>query len=109
MTSEAEVNVSMAKSIHQKDYGLFLVHLRTVRRAAGLTQDQVAERLGQTQSFVSKCELGERRIDIIELRSFCQALGLTLVDFVRDLEAAITAVDAVTLQRETNISKEALQ
>jgi ribosome-binding protein aMBF1 (putative translation factor) len=46
----------------------------------------MAARLGETQSFVSKCERGERRMDIVELREFCKAMGLTLEKFVKQFE-----------------------
>jgi len=46
----------------------------------------MATRLGESQSFVSKCERGERRMDIVELREFCKAMGLTLERFVKLLE-----------------------
>jgi hypothetical protein len=46
-------------------------------------------RLGETQTFVSKCERGERRIDVMELRMFCQAFGFSLKEFVSLLEKAI--------------------
>ncbi|EDX76721.1 hypothetical protein MC7420_1724 [Coleofasciculus chthonoplastes PCC 7420] len=55
----------MEKSICTREYALFLSHLRSARKAAGLTQEQIAQSLQQTQSFVSKCERGERRIDIV--------------------------------------------
>jgi len=45
------------------EYQYMLEHLRKARRAAGLTQVQVAEALARPQSYVTKCELGERRID----------------------------------------------
>lgn len=83
----------MEKSIFTREYDIFLRQLRTARKAARLTQEQVADRLGQTQSFVSKCERGERRIDIVELRAFCQALGISLADFVQQLETAIQEID----------------
>jgi transcriptional regulator with XRE-family HTH domain len=44
-------------------YRLFLRRLREARLAAGLTQVEVAAKLGRPQSFVSKCESGERRVD----------------------------------------------
>lgn len=50
----------------------FLRRLRQARKAAGLSQEQAARRLGRTQSFVSKAELGERRLDVIELRAFAR-------------------------------------
>ena len=79
----------MSKSIFTNEYALFLSLLREARKAAGLTQEQVAECLGQTQSFVSKCERGERRIDLVELRGFCQAIGISLTDFTLHLETSI--------------------
>ncbi len=76
----------MEKSIFTQDYTLFLSLLRKARKVTRLTQEQVAERLQQTQSFVSKCERGERRIDVIELRAFCQAIGIPLEDFIQQLK-----------------------
>lgn len=63
--------------------------LRQVRADAGLTQTDVAQRLGQPQSFVSKYESGERRLDILELREVCQAIGIPLPEFIRRLEQAL--------------------
>ena len=63
--------------------------LRQVRADAGLTQTDVAQRLGQPQSFVSKYESGERRLDILELREVCQVLGIPLPEFIRRLEQAL--------------------
>lgn len=79
----------MEKSIYTKEYSLFLEQLRKAREEKGLTQTEVAERLGQTQSFVSKVERGERRLDIVELRALCIAIGLSLADFVCDVDSAI--------------------
>jgi transcriptional regulator with XRE-family HTH domain len=46
----------------------------------------LAERLGADQSYISKYERGERRIDVVELRAICGALGIELADFVRDFD-----------------------
>ena len=81
----------MEKSIYSKEYSLFLEQLRNAREEKGLTQTEVAERLGQSQSFVSKVERGERRIDIVELRAFCQVMDLRFVDLVKQFERAIGA------------------
>lgn len=83
----------MEKSIFTQEYAIFLSNLRAARKAAGLTQEQVADRLGQTQSFVSKCERGERRIDVVELRAFCQAIGISFSDFILQLETAIQQME----------------
>lgn len=59
------------------------VQLRQVRLDANLTQAQVAKKIGQTQSYVSKYESGEQRLDLVELETVCNAVGIDLVDFVR--------------------------
>ena len=56
--------------------------LRQVRQDANLTQLQLAETIGQTQSYVSKYENGEQRLDLIELEAVCKATGISLTDFV---------------------------
>lgn len=64
----------------------FLTLLRQMRLDAGLRQGDLARKLGEPQSFVSRCESGERRLDILELREFCAALGVSLAIFVERLE-----------------------
>ncbi|SJM96586.1 helix-turn-helix domain-containing protein [Crenothrix polyspora] len=56
--------------------------LRQIRLDAGLTQLQLAEKIGETQSYVSKYENGEQRLDLIELEAVCKATGISLTDFV---------------------------
>jgi transcriptional regulator with XRE-family HTH domain len=79
----------MDKSIFTREYAVFLRTLRGVRRSARVTQVELASRLGQSQSFVSKCERGESRLDIIQVRAICAALGTTLPAFVRRLEQGL--------------------
>jgi transcriptional regulator with XRE-family HTH domain len=57
--------------------------LKAVREEADLTQVQVAERLGVPQSFVSKYGSGERRLELPEIDAICDAIGISLADFVR--------------------------
>ncbi len=64
-------------------YRLFLRRLREARFAAGLTQAEVAARLRRPQSFISKCESGERRVDVVELQEFAQLYKKDLNFFVR--------------------------
>ena len=68
----------MEKSIWTEEYQQLCTLLRQLHRDAGLTQVEVARRLDVAQSFVSKYESGERRLDVIELRHVAQALGITL-------------------------------
>lgn len=76
----------MEKSIHSSEYERFLDLLRKARLQCGLTQDDIATKLHVTQSFVSKCERGERRLDIVELRAWCSALNISLSSFVQRFE-----------------------
>ena len=64
---------------------------RDARRKSGLSQADVARRIGQTQSFVSKCERGERRIDVIELRTFCRAFGVDFRQFIASIDRELGA------------------
>ncbi len=64
-------------------YRLFLTRLREARRAAGLTQAEVAAQLRRPQSFVSKCESGERRVDVVELQEFAQLYKKDLTFFIQ--------------------------
>lgn len=63
--------------------------LRSIRTGAGLTQTDVARRLKQPQSFVSKYESGERRLDVLELREVCRAIGVPLPEFIKSLEQTL--------------------
>lgn len=56
--------------------------LRQIRLESKLTQVQLAEKIGQTQSYVSKYESGEQRLDLIELEAVCGAVGVPLLHFV---------------------------
>jgi len=57
--------------------------LRDARREAGMRQADVAAKMGKPQSFVSNYESGERRLDLLELQTLCEVLGIKLVDFVK--------------------------
>lgn len=63
------------KSVHKAEYQRFLKRLRQARADAGLTQTQVAKALRRPQTFVSKAELGERRLDVLEVQEFGKVYG----------------------------------
>lgn len=65
----------MARSTHHPNYQTLLTLLRDLRERAGVTQLSLAESLGNTQTFISKIERGERRIDVVEFIEICDALG----------------------------------
>lgn len=57
----------MPKTIHSSEYKTIIEKLRKAREKTGLTQQEVAEKLDKPQSYISKIERGERRIDVVEL------------------------------------------
>ncbi|WP_440224970.1 helix-turn-helix domain-containing protein [Dokdonella sp. MW10] len=65
----------MAQSTHHRHYRSLLDVLRQAREELGVSQSALGERLGNTQTFVSKVERGERRLDVAEFVEWCQALG----------------------------------
>jgi transcriptional regulator with XRE-family HTH domain len=71
-------------SVHTPEYQTFLERLKKARKEAGLTQAEVAERLDRPQSFVAKCESGERRVDVVELVRFSGLYGKPLQYFVSE-------------------------
>lgn len=77
------------KSIYHPNYEIFIDYLKTVRIQAGLTQIELGTKIGMDQTYVSKYENRERRIDLLELRTICNALGISLIDFVINLEAKL--------------------
>ena len=80
----------MEKSIYSRDYQVMLRLLREARIESGLTQVELAKRLKLTQSLLSKIERGDRRLDLAELRSFCRAIGIGLIEFVGRVERELT-------------------
>jgi transcriptional regulator with XRE-family HTH domain len=76
----------VAKSLSSKEGEKLAALLRAIRAEAKLTQADVAERLELPQSFVSKYESGERRLDLVEVRQICKVLKISLVEFVRRFE-----------------------
>jgi len=78
----------MRKIIRWKEQDALLELLRQARKDAELTQVEVAERLGKPQSFVTKYENGERRLDVLEFLAVAQALGVDPCDIVRKLQTS---------------------
>ena len=73
----------MKKTIYSKEYKYTVTQLKKARKEAGLTQKEVAEKLGKPQSFISKCESGQRRVDINELNELAQIYRKSLNYFIR--------------------------
>jgi DNA-binding XRE family transcriptional regulator len=79
----------MSKTIFSVGQEKLQVLLIEARRKAELSQVQLAKKLGRPQSFVSKYENGERRLDVVELREICHALEITLPVFINRFEKVL--------------------
>ena len=81
----------MQKNLHSQDQLLLRELLVELRTGAGLTQVALAERLKWEQTHVSRVERGVRRLDVLELRSWVDALGLSLPQFIEKFEQRLEA------------------
>jgi transcriptional regulator with XRE-family HTH domain len=73
----------MEKSQHSRKYRKLLAALRAARQRLGFTQAEVTAKLRTYDSFVSKMESGERRLDVVELAALCRLYELDLVELLR--------------------------
>jgi ribosome-binding protein aMBF1 (putative translation factor) len=80
----------------EESYGRFQRLLVQARKKSGLSQQEVADRLGRPQTYVSKCELGTRRMDVVEFMEIAEVLGFDPSAFI----------DALRLGRNNNTPKD---
>jgi len=73
----------MKKSIHTKEYAIFVERLRKAREEAGLTQVQVAKKLKRPQSHISNVESGQQRVDVVELQTFAKIYNKNINYFIK--------------------------
>ena len=73
----------MVDTIRSKEYAIFVEKLQKARLEAGLRQIDVAKKLKRTQSYVSRVEVGEQRLDILELKKFAELYKKDLHYFVK--------------------------
>jgi DNA-binding transcriptional regulator YiaG len=78
----------MTSSVHNPPYKRFCRLIIAYRQRQGLTQTQLAEKLNRPQSFVSKYENGDRRIDLVEFMEIAAALEIDPLEFIRDFRDA---------------------
>jgi ribosome-binding protein aMBF1 (putative translation factor) len=75
--------VVMKKTIYSKEHEYLIEKLKVARESAGLDQVEVAKLLGKSQSFISKVESGQRRVDIIQLKEFARVYKKALTFFIK--------------------------
>ncbi len=73
----------MPNPIHDPAYALFREMLTNARLTSGMLQSTIAEKLGKNQSFISKYERGERRLDLPEFLDIAEALEIDVIDFIK--------------------------
>ncbi|MGH7243396.1 MAG: helix-turn-helix domain-containing protein [Phycisphaerales bacterium] len=74
------------RTIYSREYELLLEMLREVRQRRGFTQEEMAKRLSTTQSAFSKSERGEVRLDMVQVRDRCHAMGVSFARFAADFD-----------------------
>ncbi len=79
--------ILMPTALHSRRYKNFRVLLIERRKEAGLTQEALAQKLSKPQSFVSKYEKGERRLDVIEYLDVAAAIGFDPQKLIGELES----------------------
>lgn len=75
--------MQLSKSIYDEEYRKLIADLRSERKATGLTQQALADKLAKPQSFVAKVEGYERRLDVIEFIHWCRALEVNGAAFLQ--------------------------
>ena len=79
----------MDKKLYSRNQRILLTLLREIRLEMGLRQQEVADRIQEPQSFVSKVESGDRRLDLVQLHIILNALEADLVGFVTRFVAEV--------------------
>ncbi len=80
----------MKKSLRSKEQLKLQKLLADIRKEAGLRQVELSKRLEKPQSFVSKYETGERRLDLVEIHQICKAIGISFVKFAQRFDKIIS-------------------
>lgn len=73
----------MTQTIYSKEHKYIVKQLRKAREQVGLSQEQVAKILDTTQSYISKIESGQRRIDVVQLKKFAKIYKKDISYFVK--------------------------
>lgn len=85
----------MSKTLYRPENTVLRNQLRRAREAAGLTQVDLSDAIGKSQTFVSDVERGVRRLDTVELWEICRAMGMDLTTFVAEFQATVEANSSI--------------
>jgi transcriptional regulator with XRE-family HTH domain len=89
-TSKRRPPANRSSARLRDDYQVLVELIAEARRESGQTQREIADKLGQQQSWYAKSESGERRMDMLEALAILDALGVEAEDFIRRLRRALT-------------------
>ena len=76
-------------NIYEPCYKIFVECLRDFRAQSRMTQQELASLLNCPQSYISKYEQGQKRLDIVEIRRICNVLGVSLTEFASEYETRL--------------------
>lgn len=101
MANEEALDDRAQKSIYRRENRIFLETLRAVRTRAGLTQRELAERLGRSQNYATAAERGVVRLDGLQIRDWCMECGVDLKTWATEVEKGINAQVGVPRKRSS--------
>lgn len=87
------------KSLYRPENQVFLATLRALRSRAGLTQRDLAERLGRTQNYVTAAERGVVRLDGLQIRDWCEECDTDLTTWANEVEQGIREISTAPRKR----------
>lgn len=76
-------------NIYEPCYRIFVECLKDFRTQSHMTQQELASLLNCPQSYISKYEQGQKRLDIVEIRRICNVLGVSLTEFAMEYETRL--------------------
>ena len=85
----ANMNNLTKQKVYKRRYKYFCEVIKLERETHKISQEELANKLGIKQSFISKTESGDRRLDVIELLEYCEAMNISLTEFVFRLEGKL--------------------
>lgn len=89
------------KFLRTPEHRQLMKMLAAARKRVGLTQQQLADQIGENQNFISKYESGERRLDVLEVAAISHPIGFNMAHAVREIEAEYGPIVNPKLRRPT--------